>query len=185
MILFIILIVLVSAIGTIWAAHACLWGLFLNPEIKPLEVLNLAATIAIAVLIQYYFTNKTTDLRSEKDLLIGNVQDIIATLRLCRDSLSTLHGRPKIKPSDTSQILQLFRRLSNSITHLEDSIRSSQCSRLQSRIPEIWRACDHYKYSATCAPFPVSPAPPNDQDRAFRDLSAKLQSLVFEINRHH
>jgi hypothetical protein len=185
MILLIAALILALAIALIWAAHACYLGMTLNLEIKPLEVLNLAVTVAIAVLLQYFLTNKITDLRSEKNILIDNVGDVISTLRACRDALSALHGRGKITPNDTNEILQLFRRLSNGITHVEDALAMSQCNRLTSELKEVWHACDHYKAAATSAPFPVSPTLPSEQDRAFRDLSSKLQSLAFKINKHH
>jgi len=185
MILLVALFILALAIGLIWAAHACYWGMTLNLEIKPLEVLNLAITIAIAILLQYFLTNKITDLRNEKDILIDDVTDVLGTLRACRDALSALHGRGKITPADTNQVLQLFRRLSNGITQMEDALRMSQCNKLSNEIAGIWHACDHYKYAATCAPFPVQPTPPSEQDRGFRDLSSKLQSLAFKINKHH
>ncbi|SRR6266704_196379 len=185
MIFLIALAILLVAIGVITAAHYCLWGMTLNLEIKPLEVLNLAVTIGIFGLLQFFITNKITDLRSEKDLLIGNINDVIATLKGCRDALSVLHGVPKITSKHTNQILQLFRRLSNGITHMEDALKMSQCNQLSEKLKDVWHACDHYKYAATCAPFPVKPTSPTEQDRAFRDLSSKLQSLAFEINKHH
>jgi hypothetical protein len=159
--------------------------MYLNLEIKPLEVLNLAVTIGIFGLLQFFITNKITDLRSEKDLLIGNINDVLATLKACRDALSLLHGLPKITPKHTNEILQLFRRLSNGITHMEDALKMSQCRKLSVKMQDVWHSCDHYKYAATCAPFPVNPTSPSEQDRAFRDLSSKLQSLAFDINKYH
>jgi hypothetical protein len=185
MILLIALVILLLAVGLIAVAHYCLWGMTLNLEIKPLEVLNLAVTIGIFGLLQFFLTNKITDLRSEKDILITNINDVLATLKACRDSLSVLHGLVKITPKHTHEILQLFRRLSNGITHMEDALKMSQCHNLTERVKEVWHACDHYKYAATSAPFPVKPTSPAEQDRAFRDLSSKLQSLAFDINKYH
>jgi len=185
MIPLIALVILLLSSGLIVAAHYCLWGMSLNLEIKPLEVLNLAVTIGIFGLLQFFLANKMTDLRSEKDLLIGNINDVIATLKACRDALFVLHGLGKITPKHTHHILQLFRRLSNGITHMEDALNMSQCQKLSERVKEIWHACDHFKYAATCAPFPVKPTSPTEQDRAFRELSSKLQSLAFDINKYH
>lgn len=185
MILFIAVVILALAAALIFAAHASYLGMTLNLEIKPLEVLNLAVTVGIAVLLQYFLTNKITDLRSEKDILIGNVEDVISTLRACRDALFGLYGRGKITPQDTHEILQLFRRLSNGITHVEDAITMSQCGKLSGEMKDIWHACDDYKSAATSSPFPVKPTSPSDQDRAFRQLSSRLQSLAFKINKHH
>ena len=42
----------------IWLAHLSVWGLKLNPEIKPIEVATLTVNIVIAVLIQYYFATQ-------------------------------------------------------------------------------------------------------------------------------
>src|SRR5271157_168749 len=145
MILLVSFVVLVLAVGLIYAAHACYWGLTLKSEINPLEVMTLAVNICIVVLLQNYFARKITDLRSEKDILIGTVDDVLVSLRACRDALSAWHGRRKITPTDTHQILQLFRRLSNAIGHLEDALAVSQCRKLAPELNAIWHACDQYK----------------------------------------
>ena len=185
MIVIAILGIVAFVLAVVWSAHAGLLGMTLNMEVKPLEVISLSVNIAIVFLLQYYLANKITDLRSEKDILIDNIADILSTMRACRDTLSTWQGKDKITPKDSHQVIQLFRRLSNGITHLEDSLNMSQCGKLSGDIPGIWQACDHYKYSATCAPFPLKPTSATEQDRSFRALSAKLQSLVFKINKHH
>jgi hypothetical protein len=184
-ILAIAIVILILAATLIAADHFYIWGMTLNLEIKPLEVLNLVVTIGIFGLLQFFLTNKITDLRSEKDLLIGNINDVLSTLRACRDALSMLHSLGKITPKHTNEILQLFRRLSNGITHIQDALKMSQCHKLSENIDEVWHACDHYKHAATSAPFPIKPTSPADQDRAFRDLSSKLQSLAFNINKYH
>jgi hypothetical protein len=171
--------------GLIFLAHLGFWGLCLDLEIRPVEVLNLALTLAIAIVLQYYFVYKSTDFRAEKDLLLGNIEDVISILRACREELYSWPGPKPVTGQAAHRVLQLFRRLSNSITHLEDAIRMSQCKQLAHRMGSIWNACDHYKFAATAAPFPLKPTPMAIQDRAFRELSGRLQELAFEINKLH
>jgi len=185
MILLIVLVVLVVSGLVIWAAHACLWGMTLNTEIKPLEVVSLAVTIAIAFLLQDYITNKTTDLRSEKDLLIGNINDLIAVLKTCRDTLEGCDFRGKILRSEKRQIVQSLRRASNAVGHLESTLNMSQCKELSTEMKSIRDACFRYKIAATSYPFPTKPTPLALQDRAIGELLLSLQSLMFKINKHH
>ena len=62
-----LLVIVALVVATLWAAHSCLFGLHLNLEVKPFEVITLGVNICIAFLLQYYLANKTKDLRSEKD----------------------------------------------------------------------------------------------------------------------
>ena len=135
-IIFAILVILLAC-GVIWAAHVCWLGLWLNPEIKPVEVLTLAVSILIAILLQYYFVAKTTDLRAEKDLLIENTREALALLKTCRDTLNTCHDSGKISAADAKQIKAVFRRLSNSLEHLEATIGMSQCVKMANEFPQI------------------------------------------------
>jgi len=185
MIFLIMLIVIVVSSLVIWAAHACLWGMTLNTEIKPLEVLSLAVTMAIAFLLQDYLTNKTSDLRSEKDLLIGNINDLVAFLKNCRDTLEGCDSSGKILKSEKRQIVQSLRRASNAVGHLESTLNMSQCKTLSTEMKSIRDACLRYKIAATSYPFPTRPTPLALQDRAIGELLLSLQSLMFKINKHH
>ena len=113
--------------AVIWAAHEKYYGLSLNLEIKPAEILTLAISIVIVALLQFYVASAMTDLRAEKDLLIGNIRDALAALRACREALNACHDAGKISQSGAKQLISLFRRLSNSLDHIETSIAMCRC----------------------------------------------------------
>jgi hypothetical protein len=179
-----LLVILVLVIAVLWAAHLSLFGLRLILDVKPFEVITLGINIAIAFLLQYYLANKTKDLRSEKDLLLANLADVTTTLRSCRDALYECQDYERIPKTKKKSVLDLMKRLSNGIGHLEAAVGLSQCKKLSPEIANIWNAFDRYRAAATSTPFPVKSTPSNDQDRAFDALSSKLQALVFRINKH-
>ncbi len=47
-----------------------------NPEFKLTDALNLLVAIAIALLIQHYATEKHSNIRAAKNLLISRVEDV-------------------------------------------------------------------------------------------------------------
>jgi hypothetical protein len=186
-VIFAIFVILLSC-GVIWAAHACWFGLWLNPEIKPVEVLTLAVSILIAILLQYYFVAKATDLRAEKDLLIENTREALTLLRSCRDTLNSCHDSGKISAADEKQIKTVFRRLSNSLEHLETAIGMSQCLGMAKEFGQIKQAYLSFKIAATGGFFPSKPYTPStisSQEQASRLLASNLQQLIFKINKHN
>jgi hypothetical protein len=188
MILLLLAVLGLIACGVIWAAHACFFGLSLDTEIRPVEVLTLAVNIGIAVLLQYYFTNKVSDLRVEKDLLIDDIREVRATTKSCRDTLNQCYERGKIGSQDSKLVLLLFRRLINGIEQVEAALGISQCSKFSKDIEPIKGCYLDYKMASTGGTFPSKPysqSTISEQERICRDLNLKLQSLIFRINKHH
>jgi hypothetical protein len=179
-------IVLLAAVLVIVAAHACWFGLTLNLEIKPVEVLTLAVSIVIAVLLQYFLVVKSSDLRAEKDILIGNISEVLTVLRSCRETLNSCHGGRKITPQIKGSVLSQIRQLSNGIDSVQLAIDLSQCKNLASEVDAIWTSYLDFKTASTGGSFPSIPYTAgsiSDQERCWRSLHAKLQSLIFRINR--
>jgi|HubBroStandDraft_1064217.scaffolds.fasta_scaffold52527_2 hypothetical protein len=186
MILFGVFVLLLACL-VIVAAHACWFGLTLDTQIKPVEVLTLAVSIIIAVSLQYYFAIKINDLRVEKDLLIQNVNDVLGVLRSCRDALNTCHEAQKISSKDKTVIISLFRRLSNGIDQVESALGMSKCHKLSKEMESIRGSYFNYKTAATGGSFPSKPytqAFISEQEQTCRALTTKLQSLIFNINKH-
>jgi len=181
-------ILLLVTIGLLFAAHLCLWGLSLDLEIRPIEVLTLAVTIGVAVLVGYYFTNQVNDLRAEKDLLIDDIRTVLGVLKACRETLNSCYDSEKIGPKSKAIILTHFHRLINGIEEIEASLKISQCVNLSQEIVPIKNAYLSYKMAATGGSFPSKPynrSSMSDQEQASRILNASLQSLVFAINKYH
>src|ERR1700739_2496618 len=184
MILLGLLIILLLVIAILWAAHLCLFGLHLVLDVKPFEVITLGINISIAYLLQYYLANKTKDLRGEKDLLLGNLADVISTLRACRDALYECQDYERIPRAKKKSVLTLMKRLSNGIGHLAAALGLSHCKTLSPELAAIWNAFDRYRAASTSTPFPMKSTSMSDQDRAFDVLSSRLQALLFKINKH-
>jgi hypothetical protein len=181
------LIVLIAACFVIVAAHLCWFGLFLNLEIKPIEVLTLAVDIIIALLLQYYFVSKASDFRAEKDLLIDNIRDVLGVIRACREIVNSCYEAGKIGRASAKQIITHFRRISNGIEHLEAAIAMSQCKRLSADMKIVRESYVNFKEAATGGSFPskvYSPSSISEQEQACKSLNSHLQSLIFRINKY-
>jgi hypothetical protein len=180
-----LLIILALVVGVLFAAHSGVWGLHLNLELKPFEIITLGVNISIAYLLQYYLANKTRDLRGEKDLLIGSLNDVIGSLRACRDVLSGCEGYQRIPRGKTREVYRLLKQVSNGIHHLESAVRLSHCRKLGQEVATAFNSFDRYRAACTNSPFPVKSTPTSGQDRAYNELYSNLQDLLFKINKHH
>jgi hypothetical protein len=179
---------LFATAGLLYAAHRCLWGLSLDLEIRPIEVVTLSVTVGIALLVGYYLTNQINDLRAEKDLLIDDVRNVLRVLKSCRDTLNSCYDEGKIGPKSKTIILSHFHRLINGIDEIEAALGMSQCSSLPRDVASIKGAYLRYKMAATGGSFPSKPyshSSISDQEQACHALNAELQSLVFKINKYH
>jgi hypothetical protein len=179
---------LLMTVGLLFAAHRCWWGLSLDLEIRPIEVVTLAVTIGVAILVGYYLTNQVNDLRAEKDLLIDDIRNVLRVLKACRETLNSCYDAGKIDPTSKTIILSHFHRLINGIDEIEAALRMSQCSNLHRDIASTKDAYLRYKMAATGGSFPSKPyshSSISDQERACHALNAELQSLVFKINKYH
>jgi hypothetical protein len=90
--------------------------------------------------------------------------------------------------SYTKQIKAVFRRLSNSLEHLEATIGMSQCVKMANEFPQIKQAYLSFKIAATGGFFPSKPYTPSvisSQEQASRILASNLQQLIFKINKHN
>jgi hypothetical protein len=179
---------LLVTVGLLFAAHRCWWGLSLDLEINPVELVTLAVTIGVAVLVGYYLTSQITDLRAEKDLLIDDVRNVLQGLKACRDTLNSCYDEAKIGTKSKTLILAHFHRLINGIEEIEQALAMSQCSKLPRDIASIKGAYLRFKMAATGGSFPSKPyshSSISDQEQACHALNAELQSLVFKINQYH
>jgi hypothetical protein len=163
------------------------WGLILNPEIKPVELATLLVSAFIAFFLQYYLASRVTDRRAEKNLLIANLRDVLLALRSCRDTFISCYESGKITEESRRQILMLVRGLSNTLDTLNTAISMSRCSKLAEEYPHLMELYLNYKIALTGGKFPSKPYAADsfsDHDRTHRALNTGLQSLLFKINRH-
>jgi hypothetical protein len=183
-----LLLAVAAAAGwLVWAAHRGMFGLCLNLEIKPIEIFTLAVTVIIAILLQYYFVSSHNADRAEKELLMDNIRDVLATLRACRAELDSCRGGAGISAKRAAMIIALIRRLSNELENLQTALGMSRCRKFgddMERLREMYLA---FKIAATGGYFPTKPynqSSISSQEQAFRSLNVGLQKLLFRVNQN-
>jgi hypothetical protein len=170
-----------------WLAHLGWLGFSIDKKLDPAELATLAVSIFIAYFLQYYLVSRATDDRSEKDILIDSLRDVLSTLRECRDTLMACHDAGTISAARAKSIKLLFRRLANGLDNAETALAMSQCSRLAEECKIIQDALFNYKSAATGGSFPAQPYDFHAftyQEKTYRALNQKLHDLVFKINQH-
>lgn len=180
------LILLVLFASVIWFAHCNYLGLYLDLEIKPVELATLAVNLFIALFLSQYFMAKATNLRAEKDFLISELRKILDVLSQASEELFACYGRP-ITQERRKAVLSLLRRLGNDIEGLEAGLAASKCSKLAEYCDDIKSAYLDYKISATGGRFPGKPLTQDqisDNERRYRGLRRRLQELLFAVNSH-
>lgn len=181
------LFILAVLCAVLWTAHKGWGGLSIEHKIDPVLLVTLAASIFIAYYLQYYFVEQASDARSEKDILIDGLRDVILSVRQCRDTLMSCHDAGKISAADAKQIKAHFRKIGNGLSTVETALSMSQCSVLAKDCKALQDAVFNYKSAATGGNFPSKPYDAHAfgyQEQTYLDLSKRLHELVFKINLH-
>jgi hypothetical protein len=180
-------IVLAAATMFIFVAYKNYFGLYLNLEVKPADVLILAVSVIGVAILQSYLAGVVADARIEKDLLIENIRGARDALRSCREQLDVCYQTGKIGQANGKKVLLLFRRLSNSVEQLETAFGKSRCGDLLQEVQGIKFAYLNLKIAATGGNFwtkPYDPQAVSSQEQLCRRLNAQFQELIFLVNKH-
>ncbi len=180
-------IILAALCAVFWAAHVGWHGLSIEHKLNPTELATLAVNVFIAYFLQYYFISRATDDRSEKDILIDGLRDVLASARQCRDTLMSCHDAAKIAPAHAKLIKSQLRKIGNGLENVETALAMSGCATLAEDCKRIQDALFNYKRSATGGSFPSKPYDSQDfsyQEQTYRQLTQRMHELVFKINRH-
>src|SRR5690349_8021653 len=113
-------------IVTMWAAYAQHYGLSLDLKLQPVALATLAVNIFIAFFLQFYLGRRVRDSRTEKDLLISNVTEVIQQLRSLSDLVHSCHGA-RITHEKQTEIKAALRRLINELDNVETVLGTSDC----------------------------------------------------------
>ena len=170
-----------------WAAHIGWHGFSIEHKLDPVLLVTLAVTIFIAYFLQYYFVSWATDSRSEKDILIDGLRDVVSSARQCRDTLMSCHDAGKITATHAKLIKAHFRKINNGLYDVTTALAMSSCATLAEDCKAIQDALFNYKSAATGGNFPSKPYDAHAfgyQELTYRQLSQKMHELVFKVNRH-
>jgi hypothetical protein len=170
-----------------WLVNAGYGNYSINHEIDAVSLATLCVNIIIAFILQYYFFARASDDRAEKDILIENLQDVLKTLRACRDEIIACRAtkNQKITVDSQRKIFVALRNLSNGLDNLETAVEMSGCSALTKEFEVIQTKFFDYRKAAT-EQFPdaYERSDITYQEKTHRELNKELLSLGFKVNRH-
>jgi hypothetical protein len=179
-------VILVALCAVFWLAHIGWRGFSVEHKLDPVLVVTLAVTIYIAYFLEYHFVSWSTDSRSEKDILIDGLRDVVSSARQCRDTLMACHDAGKITTAHAKLIKAHFRKIANGLDAVTTALGMSSCAVLAEDCKAIQDALFNYKSAATGGNFPSKPYDSHAlgyQELTYRQLSQKMHELVFKINR--
>jgi hypothetical protein len=181
------LVFLVYCLMLVVAAQNWL-GLSIKKELDAVSLASLAMSVFIVFFIQYFFVGRASDLRTEKDFLIGNQKEALKAGRECRDAIDKAFDSGKITQASQDKIKLSLRELANALEVFEESLRSSQCTQICGQFASTKSAYYKFKSIATGGSFPSSPYTMSTMvavEREYRLLRRELQEWFFRINRFH
>jgi hypothetical protein len=183
---FITVIILLGAAACIFAAHQGVHGFSLDLKIKPYEVLNLTVTIIIAIFLQYHFAGKSRDSRVEKDIIIGDIKEVIKEVRSLRDTTMVHFDGKAISAPQKRKILGMLRHISNELLNVEFVMETSNCSDATESCRLLQSSLRSYKVAVTGGRFPegYSASDVSAQLKAYKELHRGLHAMLFAINKH-
>lgn len=173
--------------GAFWVTHIGWDGFSLDKRLSPVLLATLAVNIFIAYYLQFYFASRASDSRSEKNILIDGLRDVLSLTRQCRDTLMSCYNVGKISPTNAKLTKAQFRQIANGLDTVETGISMSQCASLGEGCKGIKDALFSYKSAATGGNFPSKAYDAQAlsyQEQTYRQLIQKMHDLVFKINRY-
>jgi hypothetical protein len=181
-------IIILAALAAVFlAAHCGLYDFKIDHNLNAVDLATLAVNIFIAYFLQYYFISRATDVRSEKDILIDGLRDVVSSLRQCRDTLFECYDAGNISGTHAKSIIMILRKISNGLESSKTAIEMSQCSTLKTDCVAVQDSLVDYKTAATGGSFPAKPYDAQTfsyQEQKYRTLNEKLHTLLFKINQH-
>src|SRR5882672_9360519 len=154
-----------------------------DPEFKLTDALNLLVAIAIALLIQHYATERHSDIRAAKNLLISRVEDVSRIVTEAHKTFWEAYASGVISEPHLHTIITSKSAFNNSIFVLEQGC--VRCRLRSQFLDEILNLRRHYCEALTGQEFPRVPYSAemmHNEDRHYRQLSDAFQSLIFDIN---
>jgi hypothetical protein len=181
------MIILALLCGAFWLTHIRWNGFSIDHTLNAVLMSTLAVNIFIAYYLQFYFASRATDSRSEKNILIDGLRDVLASTRQCRDTLMSCYDAGKISATHAKLIKLTFRKIANGLDTVTTAIAMSGWPALAEDCKGIQDALFIYKSAVTGGNFPTKPYDAQAfgyQEQTYRQLTQKLHELVFKINRH-
>lgn len=172
-------------VGVVWIGHDKYFGLSLKLDLDVVALATLAVGVIIAFSLQNYVQAKASDERVEKDFLIGNLRELVGTLRTIREHATEIIESGAVKPSQRKVILSLFRRCANDLLIIETALEMSKCKGLKVHCTAVQTALFGYKGSVTDSGFSTQGYKAQTlgfQERMFSKLTAEIHQLLFRIN---
>lgn len=164
------------------------FGLKLNLEIKPIEVLGSllsAYLVYLAATLQTTLTAKSSNDRVEKDILLRSIEKSEEKLRLVSKAFSVeVLDKGMVHPEAMAKITVLARDLSNSISQIENKLKISRFSHMTFALFEVRKLYMEYKRLTTDLPIgsKVEPIIRNEESRMEEKLSLALTKMAFQLN---
>lgn len=177
---------LLLAIGVLagWFLSAAT-GLRLSDQVDVGATLNAIATLLVAFLIGYLYTEEASSKRADTDLLLESVREARAAVVALQQAAFPCHRGKKLTLLEQTALTVAERDLSNAIHSLEYAI---DCSKVRSNSLEIYKLKDAraaLKDSLTDTPFP-GPYDGSARSRinsAFKLVRDELTRITFAISR--
>lgn len=180
-------VILLLFCAVFFAVHIGWHGFSVEHKLNPIDLATLGVNIFIAYFLQYYFISRATDDRSEKDILIDGLRDVLSSARQCRDTLMTCHDAGRISVTHAKAVKAHFRKIANGLYDVTTALAMSRCAVLAEDCKAIQDALFNYKSASTGGNFPSKPYDSHAfsyQEQTYRRLSQKMHELVFKINQH-
>ena len=169
------------------------WNQFLGfrilTDIRLFEILNLTATIGIAVYFQRVFAKQQSEQRIEKALVIDQIKEIGNYVGNCGGVVEGCHASAAISKSNQSKINHQLRNAANGIAALNSLLAECQFADLkeiQTYAAGLEACFLNYKKAVTGGSYPDKPYNVGaiaDVHRTHGEFRRKMHSAIVRVNR--
>lgn len=148
-------------------------------------VLATIYVIYIAAELQYTISDRTSNDKGEKDLILNLCNQCNKELHKCRKVFAKLTEKTKPKQTDLQPLLLGLRSLSNSLNRLEKCLKLSRLSFPNNNLEGLSSLYIDYKKSTTDFRLnqQILGNAASEADKAYEKFADALMHVWFEINR--
>lgn len=120
-----------------------------DDKINPIALAGLLLTIVIALYLEFVVRPSLSNSRNEKDIIIDELKEIRKICTNIQSCYNRVQSHAPISQEEKSELLQIFRTLSNQIEVLRDVVKYSKIKSIEENCKNLFSAYLKYKKSFT------------------------------------
>ncbi len=159
-----------------------------DDKINPIALAGLLLTIVIAIYLEFVVRPSLSNSRNEKDIIIDELKEIRKICSEIHSFYNKIQSHVPIPYEEKTELLQIFRTLSNQIEVLLDVVKYSKIKSIEPNCTSLFLAYLKYKKSFTGynfdkKDFAYDRINYSKHDVSFKSFDKETMHFIFDVNK--